>query len=244
MRVDFKATERIISINPLFPYFCLMDLIMVIFIALALSMDAFAVSMCIGTSAEHDKTSIALRAGVFFGFFQAIMPLIGWIAGYFMKEAIENIDHWIAFGLLFIIGFRMIYEAAKKKSCRNEFILNLDRFVKQKLFRFSNTERIEFAKSCKLVQPKYNIDSTWVMISLSVATSIDALAVGLSFALLQIPILLAVAIIGVITFGLSFAGVHIGKKLCGILGNKVEIAGGIVLIGIGIKILIEHLCIY
>jgi len=184
-----------------------MDLIMVIFIALALSMDAFAVSMCIGTSAEHNKTGIALRAGVFFGLFQAVMPLIGWTAGYFMKEAIENIDHWIASGLLFIIGFRMIYEAVKKKSCRSEF----------------------------------NIDSIWVMISLSLATSIDALAVGLSFAFLQIPILLAVAIIGVITFGLSFAGVHIGKKLCDIIGNKVEIAGGIVLIGIGIKILIEHL---
>jgi putative Mn2+ efflux pump MntP len=184
-----------------------MDFITVIFIALALSMDAFAVSMCIGTSAEHDKTNIALRAGVFFGLFQAIMPMIGWIAGYFMKGAIENIDHWIAFGLLFIIGLRMIYEAAKQKSYRRIF----------------------------------NIDNLWVMISLSLATSIDALAVGLSFALLQIPILLAVAIIGVITFGLSFAGVHIGEKLSGIIGNKVEIAGGIVLIGIGVKILIEHL---
>jgi len=187
--------------------FCMMDLITVFFIALALSMDAFAVSLCIGTSAENNKNNIALKAGIYFGLFQALMPLIGWIAGYFMKEAIENLDHWIASGLLFIIGLRMIYEAVRKKSCHSEF----------------------------------NIDNTWVMISLSLATSIDALAAGLSFALLQMPILLAVFIIGVITFGLSFAGVRLGKKLSGILGNKVEIAGGIVLIGIGVKILIEHL---
>ena len=184
-----------------------MDLFTIIFVAFALSMDAFAVSMCFGTSVGEHKNKVATTAGLFFGGFQAIMPLIGWGAGYFMKELIENFDHWVAFGLLIIIGVHMLIEASKNTSCKKQ----------------------------------YNTNSLWVMLTLALATSIDALAVGLSFAFLQIPILLAVAIIGVITFIVSFAGVHLGKKFSCILGNKAEIAGGIVLIGIGIKILVEHL---
>jgi manganese efflux pump family protein len=181
--------------------------ITVLLIALGLSMDAFAVSMCFGTTAGANKKAIALKAGFFFGGFQAIMPLLGWVLGFYLKDYIEEIDHWVAFGLLAFIGFRMISEAVKSKSC-----------VKT-----------------------YNITSIWVMITLSVATSIDALAVGLSLALLNIPILLSAAIIGVITFCISFIGVYIGKRFCCILGNKAEFAGGIVLFLIGIKILIEHL---
>jgi manganese efflux pump family protein len=184
-----------------------MDLITIIFVAFGLSMDAFAVSMCFGTSVGEHKNKTALRAGAFFGIFQAVMPLIGWGAGYFMKEIIQDFDHWVAFGLLVVIGVHMLIEASKNVA-----------FKKQ-----------------------YNTNSLWVMLTLAVATSIDALAVGLSFAFLQIPILLAVAIIGVITFIVSFIGVHFGKKFSRILGNKAEIAGGIVLIGIGIKILVEHL---
>ena len=169
-------------------------------------MDAFAVSLCFGTCAKN-KNTLALKAGAFFGIFQAIMPLIGWAVGFYLKEIIQQIDHWIVFILLSIIGARMIIEALKNKKIRK----------------------------------KFNTDSIWVMLSLSVATSLDAFAVGLSFALLQIPILIAVTIIGVITFAVSYTGVHLGRKLSVALGNKAEIAGGIILIGIGLKVLIEHL---
>jgi len=184
-----------------------MEIITIIFLAIALSADAFAVSMCFGTSASSDdKTKIALKAGIFFGLFQAIMPLIGWLAGYFAKSYIENYDHWLAFGLLFIIGFRMIYEATKKNVCKT-----------------------------------FDTGSIWIMISLSVATSIDALAVGLSIAFIKMPVLLSVLIIGFTTFILSFVGVLLGNKFYKLLGKKAELAGGIVLISIGIKIIIEHL---
>ncbi|MFH0867205.1 MAG: manganese efflux pump MntP family protein [Bacteroidota bacterium] len=182
-------------------------LITVVLIAAALSMDAFAVSMCLGTTAGIRKKSVAFKAAVFFGGFQAAMPLLGWVLGFYLKEYIEEIDHWVAFGLLVFIGFRMISKAIRSRGC-----------VKT-----------------------YNITSIWVMLTLAVATSIDALAVGLSLALLNIPILLSAAIIGIITFCISYIGVFLGKKFCCILGNKAEFAGGIVLFLIGIKILIEHL---
>lgn len=182
-------------------------LITIIIIAFSLAMDAFAVSMCLGTTAGLQKKAIARKAAFFFGGFQAAMPLIGWVLGFYLKSYIEDVDHWVAFGLLVFIGLRMISEAVRSKGC---------------------------AKT-------YNVTSLWVMITLSVATSIDALAVGLSLALLDIPILLSVAIIGVITFAISYIGVYIGKRFCCILGNKAEFTGGIILILIGIKILIEHL---
>ena len=184
-----------------------MDLLTIIFVAFALSMDAFVVSMICGLKAGENKTKIAFKAAAFFGFFQAVMPLVGWAAGFFMKDIIKDYDHWVAFGLLLLIGLKMIYEATKNKHIPKEF----------------------------------NTASIWVMLTLSIATSIDALAVGVSFALLQIHILLAAAIIGVITFGVSFFGVYAGKKLCRFMGNKTEIAGGTILILIGVKILIEHL---
>ncbi|NTW32577.1 MAG: manganese efflux pump [Bacteroidetes bacterium] len=188
-----------------------MDLLTIIFVAFALSMDAFVVSMIFGLKAGENKTKIALKAGAFFGFFQAVMPLLGWTIGFIMKSAtgdlINDYDHWVAFGLLLLIGLKMIHEATKNKH----------------------------------IPKGFNTGSIWVMLTLSVATSIDALAVGVSFALIKIHILLAAAIIGIITFGVSFVGVSAGKKLCGFLGNKTEVAGGIILILIGLKILIEHL---
>lgn len=183
------------------------SLITVILIALGLSMDTFAVSMCMGTAAGLQKRAVALKAGFFFGGFQAAMPLLGWVLGFYLKNYIKEIDHWIAFGLLAFIGLRMISEAVKNKNC----------------------EKI------------YNISSIWVMLTLSLATSIDALAVGLSLTLLDIPILLSAAIIGSVTFCISYIGVLIGKKFSCMLGSKAEFAGGIVLFAIGLKILIEHL---
>jgi manganese efflux pump family protein len=184
-----------------------LDFITIIFVAFALSMDAFAVSLCFGTSVCDNKTGMSLKAGAFFGIFQMLMPLIGWGFGFILKSTIQQVDHWIVFSLLTIIGSRMVIESFKNRNC----------------------------------QRKYNTGSIWVMLSLSVATSLDALAVGLSFALLKIPILIAISIIGVITFIMSYFGVHIGKKLSFRLGSKAEIIGGFILIGIGLKVLIEHL---
>lgn len=176
-------------------------------IALALSMDAFAVSLCFGSCTGYSKKALGIRTGLFFGIFQALMPLIGWAAGLVLEKQIREIDHWIAFVLLAFVGGKMILNAIKNKSCPSN------------------------------LNPK----SFWVMISLSIATSIDALVIGLSLAILQIPILLSVAIIGSITFILSFTGVWLGNKMFGKLGNKAEITGGIILVLLGLKILIEHI---
>lgn len=184
-----------------------MDVVTIIFIAFALSMDAFAVSLCLGASAKSDKASTAFKAGIFFGGFQAAMPLAGWAVGFFLNEIIRQVDHWVAFVLLTVIGIRMIREAMKPRDCKTN----------------------------------YNAESITVMLSLALATSIDALAAGISFALLQIPVLIAISIIGVITFVLSYTGVHLGKRLSSTSGNKAEISGGVILICIGLKILIEHL---
>jgi len=184
----------------------LMNYITIIFVAFALSMDAFAVSLCFGTC-QKNKNPLAVKAGIYFGIFQAVMPLLGWGIGYFLKEIIQQMDHWIVFGLLTLIGAKMVFEAIKNKG----------------------------------VSKSFNTGNFWVMTSLAFATSIDAFAVGLSFALLQIPILIAVTIIGIVTFGMSYTGVHLGRKLSKKIGNKAEIIGGIVLIGIGLKVLIEHI---
>lgn len=184
-----------------------MDFITVILIALALSMDAFAVSLCFGSCTGYSKKALGLRAGLFFGIFQAVMPLIGWLIGLAFENLIKDVDHWIAFALLSFVGGRMIINAL-----------------------------IHHSKQSNL-----NPKSFWVMISLAVATSIDALVIGLSLTILKIPILLSVAIIGGITFIISFAGVFLGKKMFLKLGNRAEIAGGIVLVLLGIKILVEHI---
>ncbi|HQH18561.1 MAG TPA: manganese efflux pump MntP family protein [Bacteroidales bacterium] len=183
------------------------EIITVIFIAIGLSMDALAVSLCFGALSKSERKKVALKAGIFFGGFQALMPLIGWVLGYYLKDYIEKFDHWIAFLLLVFIGLKMILEAIKRKGC-----------------------------------PKgYDYSSLWVMLTLSFATSIDALAVGLSIALLNIPIILSIAIIGIITFIISYGGVVLGGKVNRFLGNKVEIIGGIILTLIGFKILFDHL---
>jgi putative Mn2+ efflux pump MntP len=181
------------------------EFLTIILAALALSMDAFAVSICFGACAKH-KRPVALRVGIFFGLFQGLMPLLGWAVGYLLNDFIHKIDYWIVFALLAGIGFKMIIEAIIHK----------------------NDER------------KLNSKNLWVMVSLSVATSIDAFAVGLSFALIQISIVASVTAMGIITFLVSYSGVYIGKKLSNHLGNKAEILGGIVLIAMGAKVLIEH----
>jgi putative Mn2+ efflux pump MntP len=184
-----------------------MDILNIILIAFGLAMDAFAVSITSGLTIKNLRVKHAFRIALFFGLFQASMPLIGWLAGISLRDFIASIDHWVAFILLSCIGCKMIYES----------------------IRMDYTER------------RTNPLNIYILLLLSIATSIDALAVGISFAILTISIVTPVIIIGVITFVLSFIGVFIGNKKGHFFEGKIEILGGIILIGIGIKILIEHL---
>jgi len=175
-------------------------------IAVGLSMDAFAVSICKGLSVPKVKAWHSLITGLWFGGFQALMPLIGYLLGNGFADMIKSVDHWIAFVLLGIIGGNMIREALSGKA--------------------DGTDCSFCPKS---------------MFPMAVATSIDALAVGVSFAFLQVNIVPAVTFIGVTTFALSAVGVVVGNVFGSRFKSKAEFAGGVVLIGMGSKILIEHL---
>lgn len=179
--------------------------ITIVMIALGLSMDAFAVSVSSGITIKNLKPRHAVKIGGFFGGFQALMPIAGWLLGLGFKDYIEKYDHWIAFGLLGFVGVKMLKEAMEE-DC--EYILN----------------------------PLKNN----VLFMLAIATSIDAMAVGVSFAFLKASILSSAVIIGIITFVVCFGGVYLGKKCGCIFKKKAEIAGGIILMLIGFKILVEH----
>ena len=184
-----------------------MGLITIIIIAVGLAMDAFAVSVVSGSVYKQLKIKHAFRMAVFFGGFQAIMPLIGSLAGISVKEYVTNYDHWMAFALLSAVGAKMIYESFKIAPAEENF----------------------------------NPENILVLLVLSVATSIDALAVGITLSFLQVSIAIAVVIIGLVTFILSYLGVLIGRKFGHFSENKIEALGGLVLIGLGAKILFEHL---
>ena len=185
-----------------------MSLFSIFMIGIGLSMDVFAVSVARGmTMKKEELLRYALTLGFFFGIFQAVMPLIGWWAGSCFQEFIASIDHWIAFGLLAIIGSNMIRES------------------------FRGEEEACDDKSLTLK----------TILILAVATSIDALAVGISFAFLQVHIWTAIVIIGLTTFVLSFLAVYLGNRLGNLLEKYAGILGGIILILIGTKILLEHL---
>ncbi len=174
-------------------------------IAVGLSMDAFAVAICKGLSLPKMNYKNAVITGCFFGGFQALMPLIGFLIGTEFKDSITAIDHWVAFILLLIIGVKMI----KESRCE-----------------------------CEKIDASFSIKN---MAILSLATSIDALAVGVTFAFLQVNIIPAVSIIGTTTFALSVAGVKIGNAFGTRFKSKAELLGGVILIVVGIKILIDHL---
>jgi putative Mn2+ efflux pump MntP len=184
-----------------------MDASTTILLSLGLAADAFAVAVSSGLAIKHMKVNKALKIALFFGVFQALMPVLGWLIGLSFSFLITPIDHWIAFGLLSFIGGRMIYESLQSEEC----------------------------------EKKFNPLDTGTLITLSVATSIDALAVGIGFAVLKDSIALAVTAIGFITFFLAFAGVFIGHKCGNLFANKIEILGGAILIFIGSRILFLHL---
>ena len=183
-----------------------LDILTVILIAVGLAMDAFAVSIAKGITIENQKRKTALIMATFFAVFQMFMPVIGWLAGLGLQELIMGIDHWIAFGLLVLIGARMIYDSTKKEDLQRKNAIRLH-----------------------------------ALLILSIATSIDALMVGLSFAFIQTAIVIPIIVIGIVTFFLSYLGVHFGNAIGNILGSKIKVIGGVILIAIGVKILLEHL---
>ena len=178
-------------------------------IAVGLAMDAFAVSVASGLAYRSMHIAHTLRIALFFGGFQAAMPVVGWLAGLTLKGYIVGIDHWLAFGILSLLGIKMIYEAVVMREAEK-----------------SN-----------------NVMNVMVLLGLAIATSIDALAVGVTFAFLDVNLLAPVLAIGIVTLFMSFAGVLIGQRFghLNISSTKIEVAGGLVLIAIGAKILLEHL---
>ncbi len=224
-------------------------------IALGLSMDAFAVSVCQGLSLPRLRVRYALLVGLYFGAFQAVMPLLGWELGDYFQEAIVSVDHWIAFGLLTLLGVNLIREAREK-----EENIELEAFQKlsgsQKQISVPPTSphtpsmSLSASKShtqassvyhTHISSPIKDLLSPASMLPLALATSIDALAVGVTFAFLEVPILPAVTLIGVTTLFLSMIGTAAGHLFGLRLKAQAEIAGGVILILMGVKVLAEHL---
>jgi putative Mn2+ efflux pump MntP len=183
-----------------------MTFIELLLIAIGLSMDAFSVSICKGLTTKKFSWRMALVCGLWFGFFQALMPIIGYFLGAQFQEMIEAYDHWIAFGLLFLIGANMIREAVWGKEESQDGSLGFK-----------------------------------TMLLLAIATSIDALAVGVSFACIRVKLWSSVIVIGLTTFAFSVLGVKIGNVFGSKYEKSAEIICGIMLILIGLKILLEHL---
>lgn len=201
----FYKSKKIPSLNLLEALGGNMDLLTLFTLAVGLSMDAFAVSICKGLAMERVTKKSIVIIGLWFGGFQALMPFIGYLLGSRFSDSISSVDHWIAFILLFLIGANMVKEAlSKEEECQSGAVDVKTMFV------------------------------------LAVATSIDALAAGITFAFLKVNVAAAVSFIGVITFILSMAGVRVGNVFGEKYKSKAELAGGIILILLGVKILIEH----
>jgi putative Mn2+ efflux pump MntP len=192
-----------------------MDLVTVIGIGIGLSLDAFAVSVTNATVIKGLELRHGLRMALFFGFFQMLMPVIGWAAGSTFSRYISGFDHWIAFGLLAFIGGRMIWASLREG-------------------------KEEEADGCADGSPR-DCRHLPTLFMLSIATSIDALAIGVSFAMIAVDIFVPVALIGGITFVICLGGYFLGTKIGHKINLRLEIFGGLVLVDIGVKILLEHL---
>lgn len=184
--------------------------------AVALSMDAMAAALAYGMAMKRWKWRDALTVACFFGGFQALMPTIGWFAGISIRQSIVAIDHWVAFVLLGYIGGRMV----------------------------ANSLRNTQAPASDALQSATGALDIRRLLFMAVATSIDALAVGIGLAMTEAAMLPTACTIGGITFGLSFAGVALGKRAGKLFGKRAELFGGFVLIAMGVHILIEHLTAY
>jgi len=184
-----------------------MEFLTLLLLAIALAMDALTVAVTSGIMIKHIHINKALKIGLFFGVFQGVMPILGWLGGLTFKGLISSYDHWIAFILLSIIGGKMIYES-----------FHLDEEEKQ-----------------------YDPLDNYTLFTLAIATSIDALAAGIGLTMINYSIFLAATLIGFVTFTLSFLGVFAGHKFGNYFNKNLEILGGVILILIGVKILLEHL---
>lgn len=183
-----------------------MGVLEILLLGIGLAMDAFAVSICKGLSMKKMNWKNAIIIALYFGVFQALMPMIGYFLGTTFESLVTTFDHWIAFVLLSVIGGNMIKESFDKEEEKKN-------------------DNVDFK----------------TMIVLALATSIDALAVGITFAFLDVNLLLAISIIGIVTFIISMLGVKVGNKFGDRYQNKAELVGGIILVVLGIKILLEHL---
>lgn len=201
--IDVQRSKYPVSVTYV-PSGDIIDLITIFFIAVGLAMDAFAVAIAKGITVTHGRRRTGLLLASLFGGFQALMPVLGWIAGLGFQDMIVSVGHWIAFGLLGFIGSKMIFDSWKNKEDEDG-----------------------------------DVTLTLALI-LAVATSIDALMVGLSFAVLETSILVPILVIGGVTFALSYAGFTFGSGLGKMFGRRVKVVGGIILIAIGTKILLEH----
>jgi len=181
-----------------------MSILTSIIVAIAVCLDSFAVAITIGIAAERVRLRQAMRAAAILAAIQGMMPLLGWFLGTRSKNMISSFDHWIGFGLLVLVGGRMVYEGLSKKKSKKEF----------------------------------NPFAITVLITLAIASSIDALVVGVSFALINANIFITAAIISSLTFVMVTVGIMIGKRKGELLGDRMEVFGGIILILIGISFLI------
>ncbi|KPK76224.1 MAG: hypothetical protein AMJ79_07405 [Phycisphaerae bacterium SM23_30] len=184
-----------------------MNLLTIFILAAALAMDAFAVSVTVGIILPRLSFRPIFRLSWHFGFFQFIMPILGWAAGFTVRKWIAAFDHWIAFGLLALIGGKMIYESLRNVSFKE----------------------------------KSDPTRGWSLVVLSIATSIDALAVGFTIAMLGVNILLPCVIIGLVAGLMTYIGLHLGRQLGKRFGRTMELIGGLILVAIGAKILLQHL---
>jgi putative Mn2+ efflux pump MntP len=182
-----------------------MDLPTLVLIAVALGIDAFAVSLSAGAYLVRADVRQTFRLSFHFGLFQFFMPILGWLAGAEIADVIQDLDHWVAFGLLALIGGKMIKESLQKE------------------------ERM-----------KKDVTRGWSLVALSVATSIDALAVGFSLSLIGMRIVFPSVLIGVVASIMSLVGVRMGERVSGMFGRRVEFVGGVVLILIGVRLVLEH----
>jgi putative Mn2+ efflux pump MntP len=184
-----------------------LDIPSILFIALGLSADCFAVALSGSISMRSVSLLQRLRTSLTFGFFQALMPILGWLAGRTVVNLIADYDHWVAFILLALIGVKMIWESTRNKENRN----------------------------------KVDITGGLILLTLAVATSIDALAVGVTFAFLKVRIVLASSLIGIVAFIITMFSFAIGGKAGKLIGKRAETIGGVILIIIGLRVLLTHI---
>ena len=184
-----------------------LDILSILLIALGLSADCFAVAFSGSISMKTVSPAQILRTALVFGAFQAVIPVLGWLAGLTVVDLIAEYDHWVAFALLALVGGRMIWETFRSEDA----------------------------------QKRVDISRGVLLLTLALATSIDALAIGLTFAFLRVNIWLACSTIGVMAFGMTVVGFVLGRKAGALLGKYAEAIGGVILIGIGLRILLSHI---